>query len=91
MKAADWIDRVKKAHGVTSDYAASAILETSRATISKYRNFVTPTLDETRCIKIASVLGISPSAVVLDQMAERVHNPKLRSDLLGLAKREFRA
>lgn len=85
MKASEWIDRVKSARGIDSDYGVAKVLGLNRATVSKYRH-ITPTLDEETAIKVADVLGERPEAVVLDQMAERVKTPDLRSALLAHAK-----
>jgi hypothetical protein len=90
MKAVEWIDRVKKARGLQSDYAAAAAIGMNRSQVSKYRSLATPTLDETSCLKVASVLGCLPESVLLDQMAERVANVKARTALLGIARRAFR-
>lgn len=85
MKASEWIDRVKTARGVDSDYAVAKLLEMNRATVSKYRH-TTPTLDEESAIKVAMVLGEKPEAVILDQMAERVKTPGVRTALLEQAR-----
>lgn len=85
MKAAEWIDRVKKTTGIESDYGVAKALGLSRTTISTYR--VRPsTLDEEVAIKVANALGERPEAVVLDQMAERVKTPDLRTALLAQAR-----
>ena len=78
MKAAAWIDRVKAAKGVQSDYAVAKVLELSRATISKYRS-TTPTLDEETALKVAYALSIDPAIVLTDQAMERAKNADARS------------
>ena len=78
MKAAAWIDRVKAAKGVQSDYAVAKVLELSRATISKYRS-TTPTLDEETALKVAYALSIDPAIVLTDQAMERARNAEARS------------
>lgn len=88
MKAAEWIDRVKSAKGIESDYGAAKLLGLSRATVSKYRSR-TPTLDEDSAIKVANALGERPEAVMLDQYAERTQNPEIRSALLAAAQRLY--
>lgn len=86
MKASEWIDRVKKQHGWESDYRAAKELGLSRNAISNYRGGTRLTLDEDVAIKVAGALGERPEAVVLDQMAERVKTPDLRTALLAHAK-----
>lgn len=86
MKAAEWIDRVKKATGIESDYGIAKALGLSRQTISAYRG-KTPTLDEETAVKVAEALGERPEAVYLDQLAERTKSPALRSALAAAASR----
>ena len=85
MKASEWIDRVKKTTGIESDYGAAKALGVNRATVSKYRS-TTTTLDEDIAIKVANVLGEKPEAILLDQFAERVKAPDLRTALLAHAR-----
>lgn len=89
MKASEWIDRVKKQHGWTSDYKAAQELGMSRNTISNYRGGVRLTLDEENAIKVAEALGQAPEAVVLDQYAERTKSPAVRAALLKAAERLY--
>ena len=70
MKAADWIDRVKKVKGWESDYRVAKELGLSRQMVSKYRG-PTLTFDNTAAVKVAQALSINPAAVVIDQEAER--------------------
>lgn len=85
MKAAAWIDRVKKKRGWESDYRAAIELGVNKATISKYRVGHT-TLDEAIAIKVADALGESAAAILLDQVAERTKNPALRATLSEAAR-----
>ena len=80
MKAENWIDQVKAAKGLSSDYAAAKALGISRATISKYRS-TTPTLDEENAIKIAHALGMNPAGIIVDQVAERSKSAEVRAAL----------
>lgn len=78
MKAADWIDRVKAAKGLTSDYSVANALGLSRATVSKYRS-TTPTLDEDTALKVAHALSIDVAIVLADQAMERSKDQEARS------------
>lgn len=80
MKAAFWIDRVKTARALDSDYGVAKLLGIGRATVSRYRS-ADSTLDEDTAIKVAAALGERPEAVLLDQYAERTKNPEVRSAL----------
>lgn len=79
MKAENWIDRVKAEKNLPSDYAVAKTLGLSRFTVSGYRQRPDATLDEEIAVKIANALGINPAGIVLDQVAERVKNPEVRS------------
>lgn len=85
MKAIEWIDRVKTAKGIESDYGAAKIIGLSRQSVSGYRNGKC-TFDEESSIKVANVLGEKPEVVLLDQFAERTKNPEIRSALFDLAR-----
>lgn len=86
MKAFEWIDRVKNARGIESDYAAAKALGISKQAISTYRSRGS-TLDENASITVARLLGITPAGVILDQAAERVKSPEARTALLAEAER----
>ncbi|WP_312302216.1 hypothetical protein [Diaphorobacter nitroreducens] len=86
MKAFEWIDRVKNARGIESDYAAAKALGVTKQAISTYRAKGS-TLDENAAISVAKLLGIPPAGVVLDQAAERTKSPEVRATLLAEANR----
>lgn len=86
MKAAEWIDRVKKTRGIESDYAAAKLIGVTTAAVSQYRTRRS-TMDEVTSINVAQALGIAPAGVILDQAAERVKAPDVRSTLLEEARR----
>ena len=85
MKAAEWIDRVKTKRQIDSDYRVAKVLGLSRSAISGYRS-KTPTLDEKSCFSVAIALGERPEAVLLDQAAERIKDPKARTTLSDMAR-----
>lgn len=86
MKAIEWIEQMKKALHLPSDYAAAKRLGINKSTISIYRSRGS-TLDEETSIKVAEALGVAPASVILDQMAERVKTPEVRATLLAEARR----
>lgn len=86
MKAIEWVDRVKSAKGIESDYAAAKALGISRNAVSRYRN-VPCTLDEDVAAKVAEALGVKLSGVLIDQMAERAKSEKARRELKKEAER----
>ncbi len=85
MKAGQWIDRVKTAKGLPSDYAVAGLLGLSRFTVSGYRQRPDATLDEEIAYKVATALEIDPAAVILDQVAERSKVPEISAALHRLA------
>ena len=86
MKASDWIDKVKTARGWESDYRVAKELCISRQAVSDYRSR-TPSMDEATAIKVASILGEKPEAVLLDQFAERTKNQDVKEVLQQMARR----
>lgn len=84
MKASQWIDKIKTTKGWDSDYRVAKELQLSRNTISMYRT-KTPTMDEETSIKVASVLGMSPVGIIIDQVAERSKDESVRSALSKVA------
>ena len=85
MRAYEWIERVKKARQIDSDYAVAKTLGVSRTAVSRYRNHP-GTLDEDIAIKVANAIGEKPEAVLLDQLAERVKDAQTRTALLDMAR-----
>ncbi len=81
MKAGQWIDRVKAAKGLPSDYAAAKILGLSRFTVSGYRQRPDATLDEEIAVKVGQALGLNPAGIIIDQVAERSKSPAVRAAL----------
>ncbi|MCM3565943.1 hypothetical protein [Hydrogenophaga intermedia] len=86
MKAAEWIDRVKAAHGWESDYRVAKELGFRPNTISQYRAHGT-TLDDAIAIKVAAALGEAPELVLIDQAAERSKSEAARSALSAALRR----
>lgn len=87
MKALEWIERVKTAAQIESDYGVAKALGLSRQSMSDIRKGRTVTLGEESSIRVAQVLGERPEAVILDQAAERVKAPEIRSALFDAARR----
>lgn len=85
MRAIEWIDKVKAAHHVESDYAAAKVIGVGKQTVSNFRTRGT-TMDEDTAIKVAAALGERPAAIILDQAAERVKSPDARTALLEQAR-----
>lgn len=85
MKASEWIDRVKAAKGIDSDYGVAKFLRLTPQAISGYRS-KTPTMNEETSIKVAEALGVVPAGVLLDQIAEATKDKGLRTALFDLAK-----
>lgn len=84
MKAVEWIDRAKKAKGWTSDYQAAHELGMTRGGMSQIRTGESVTLSEETAIKVAKILGINPTGIVVDQLAERSKSPEVRTSLSRL-------
>ena len=79
MKASAWIDRVKTAKNLPSDYAAAKELGLSRFTVSGYRKRPDATLDEDISVKIANLLNMSPAFILADQSMERAKSEEAKT------------
>lgn len=77
MKAAEWINRVKKARGWESDYRVAKELGFKANTISMYRTHG-GTMDDTIALKVANSLEIDPAIVLADQAMERSKDAEAR-------------
>lgn len=70
MKTVDYLDAVKAAYSLTSDYQLTKKIAESSARISQYRvgrNF----MDDDLAIKIAYLLDLNPLVVLADAHIER--------------------
>lgn len=86
MKAADWIDQLKKAKGWPTDYRVAKELGLSTSRIANYR--IKPmTLDEDMAFRVGIALGVDPVGIVLDQVAERSKSPEIATALHAAARR----
>lgn len=85
MKAITWIDKLKTAKHWDSDYRIAKELGLSRNTISNFRCGRNQTMDDDTAAKVAQALGENPIALIIDQVAERSKDPKIRSALLSVA------
>jgi len=81
----DWIDAVKAAKGLTSDYQLAAHWNVTRQLISKYRTG-TEYLSEEMAAKVAADLGIELGFVLACAAGERARIPSARAAWLQLAK-----
>lgn len=80
MKAYQWIDRVKVAKNLTSDYAVAKVLGLSQSSVITIRTRKS-TMDDETASKVAEALGMNPAGVILDQAAERVKSEAVRATL----------
>lgn len=69
----DWIDAVKRRHGLDSDYAVAKLLEVSTSHISHYRNGRS-TMDPYMAARVAELLDLEPIQVIACAEAERARD-----------------
>lgn len=69
----EFLNDIKTAHGLTSDYQLSKLLEIRANRISGYRHGVS-LFDEQTCIRVADVLSIDAGYVMACVAAERTNN-----------------
>lgn len=77
-KTVDFLDGVKRRHGLTSDYQLSKRLRLTRSAISAYRNG-DRALDENVALVVAQELQLSPAYVLACTAAERAKRPEVRT------------
>jgi transcriptional regulator with XRE-family HTH domain len=72
----DLIDAVKKAKGITSDYALAKQLGLKPQTISNYRHGRTQMSDET-AVALAGMIDRPPAPILAQLAAERAKSPEV--------------
>lgn len=75
MKTIEYLDAVKAALKITSDYALSKALGISKTAVSRYYH-KGGTLDDEIARKVATVLNKHPGIVMLDMHRERAQTPE---------------
>jgi len=70
-----YLDSCLAKTGAPSDYALAKILGITRSGLSKYRNNKTQ-MDDSVCLKVASILEIEPMIVISAMHAERARSEK---------------
>ena len=68
-----WIDAVKKRHGLESDYAVAKLLDVGQSQISHYR-MGRSTMDVYMAARVAQLLELEPIQVIASAEAERARD-----------------
>ncbi|MFZ4878454.1 helix-turn-helix domain-containing protein [Janthinobacterium sp. Mn2066] len=76
MKTSEYLDAVKKALALPSDYAVSKVLGITRESVSALRNGKNGMGIET-CMKIAEILQVDEHIVYADTQIERAKTPEM--------------
>ena len=76
MKTAEYLDSVKAALNLTSDYAVAKVLGITRESVSALRNGKNGMGIET-CMKVAEVLRIDEHVIYADTQIERAKTPEM--------------
>ena len=79
MKPYYWIEEVKKAKGLTSDYQAGEMLGIGRQRVSHYKHDRIQSFEDETCTIIAETLGIEPISVIADQRVEGAKTPNMKA------------
>lgn len=90
MSTIEFLDRVREAHSIRSDYALAERLGLTRQQVSKYRSRKDYMSDETAA-RVAELLGVDPGFVLATIHAERSKNDDTRALWVGIAERLQRA
>lgn len=72
-----YLDAIKEALDLPSDYAAAKHLHVTRAAVSRYRNGE-GAFDDTTALRVAEILGIEPMEVIAAANAERARDEETR-------------
>lgn len=83
MTTIEYLDAVKKATGIASDYGIAKRLGFSLSALSSYRTG-RRFFDDDAALTVAQVLNINPLLVIASVNAERAKTPELRARWLGL-------
>ena len=85
MNTVDFIDAVRKKHGLTSDWQVKKLLGWRPARVYEYRRGARE-LDDQGCIDIARALDIPPAYVMACIAAERAKSAEAKREWLRAAK-----
>ena len=78
MKTVDFLDAIRKAYGLTSDYQLCKFMGWKAPRVSSYRQGRSA-FDEYTCIQVAERLHLEPLYVLAAVAAERAQLPDVRS------------
>lgn len=73
--AAQYLDAIKQAKGIDSDYGIHKLTGWDKGTVSRYRNGKGH-FDEDAAMTVADLLDIDPAQVLIDAAASRMHDPR---------------
>ena len=85
MKAIAYLDAVKKAAHLRSDYALAKFLQVKQPTVSSYRRGRSLP-DDTVCERIAAALDVPVERLIATMEAERTKDARRRAMWLKMAK-----
>ncbi|SFU99515.1 helix-turn-helix domain-containing protein [Pseudoduganella namucuonensis] len=78
MNTLEYLDAVKAARGIASDYALAKALNVRHSTISSYRAGRSR-IDDDVALTIAQILKLNPLEVIAAANAERAKTPEMRA------------
>ncbi len=84
MTTVQLMDRIKKTHGIQSDYQLAKFLGVTQQSVSNWRRGKSA-FDDEIALKVADLLGLDRGQVLAWVHAERCKNPEARRALLRLA------
>jgi len=86
MKTIEYLDLVKAAKSITSDYQLAKTLGISTARLSSYRNGRYD-MDELLALKVENILNMPSGSVLLDIQANRTKCPEAAKVLQAISKK----
>lgn len=85
MNTVDFLDAVKRRHGLASDYALAKRLGWSTSRVAQYR-ISSRELDDEGCVQIAAELGIEPAYVLAVIAGARAKDAAIKKHWAAAAK-----
>lgn len=86
MNTKNYLAAVRRTTDTGSDYAVAKAIGVSRQAVSRYLNEGT-TLDDSVAVRVAEILDLDPSQVILDVQIERASDQRVKTALKKIAER----
>lgn len=83
MTTIEYLDAIKRRHGLQSDYAVAKLLGFNQSAVSAYRHG-RRFFDDDACLAVATALDINPLVVIAAANAERAKTDEQKARWMGV-------